>query len=381
MMRLVPLLAVVALGLLPGAQAWGVLGHERIARIAEALLKGKHRDQIRTMMHGDLIDLSDWEKKLTAEHPKMLALHFHKQTPEWTCAGLQPNAPPNLQHLGDQNGNVQCDGKGADPDSLICALAYYFDHFAHDALLKEFPKPKVPPIKAPKSLEPLAEMGGGSTQSYLRSIASLIADVHQPLHWLREKDYGREVTVIYKEEQYSLFNFWEEKLPDLLPPLPKGHQLLQKVDAKYREEAARWGDRLPTEDFWDWAKVVAEKLCTEVYAAMEVNHADGTREIEQPFKVDEALLQKWMSLAEDFTSQAGIRLAFVLNDILEHRRHKVATKEGRGMHHRHKNWRKNLAINFGLALLVVPVTLLALRLHYRVPGLRLFRALRSHLKI
>merc|ERR1712232_892520 len=95
---------------------------------------------------------------------------------------------------------------------------------------------------------------------------------------------------------------------------------------------------------------------------------DGSRRIESPFKVDDALMHSWVALGEELTSLAGIRLAFTLNEILEHKRHKAAHKLGRGLFHRHKNWKASLAANAGIAVLIVPLTLLLPRLHLQTGG-------------
>merc|ERR1740138_1905380 len=82
--------------------AWGPLGHERIAKIAESLLKGKRKDQVRSLLHGDLIDFADWEKKMTSRHPETDVLHWHHQEPEWNC----------MATLGDHE-HLRCDHKYA----------------------------------------------------------------------------------------------------------------------------------------------------------------------------------------------------------------------------------------------------------------------------
>ena len=36
-----------------------------------------------------------------------------------------------------------------------------------------------------------------------------LEDMHQPLHWLRgPSDYGRNITVVSRGEEFSLFDFW-----------------------------------------------------------------------------------------------------------------------------------------------------------------------------
>merc|ERR1719265_803265 len=63
---------------------------------------------------------------------------------------------------------------------------------------------------------------------------------------------------------------------------------------------------------------------------MTQNHADGTR-VENPFTLPEELFNKWVKLAEELLQLSGERLAFILNEIIEHKRHKEAHKEGRGL--------------------------------------------------
>merc|ERR1712146_324885 len=68
----------------------------------------------------------------------------------------------------------------------------------------------------------------------------------------------------------------------------------------------------------------------EVYAPMTVNHADGTR-VDNPFTLSDELFEKWVKMAEDLLQVSGERVGFVLNDILEHKRHKEAAKDGRAL--------------------------------------------------
>lgn len=360
-----------------GAAAWSTEGHERIARVANELMQGKHKDQIRTMLHGDLIALSDWEKTMTKKLPETDALHWHRQEPEWTCAGLSSKAAPDQQHLGDKGGHIKCDGHGAESGSLFCALAWFFEHFAHDALLNEYPKPEVP-IGTPKTLSVLAKVPTSEQKPshYLRWLSILIGDLHQPLHWLREKNYGRDIKVIYKEEEYTLLSFWEDYLPRQLAPMQSSSAL--KAESMTKHFSIR--HKLPTELFRDWAKETAETVCNKVYGAMEINHADGTRQIDNPFKLSEEMYQEWLGIASTLTTQGGIRLAFVLQDIIEHKKHKAALKDGRGRHHRKKNWKASLGTNAAVAAVVVPLLLLGFRTHLNAGGPSLRRLMGQHMK-
>jgi len=363
-LRAAPLFGIVGLWNWIGVAAWGPLGHERIAKIADKIFKGKRKDQIRTLMHGDLLDFADWEKKMTTRHPETDVLHWHHQEPEWNCKAT----------LGDHE-HLRCDhANSAEKGSSFCALAFFFEHFAHDALLKEFPQP-LEPINTPQTLPSLEKVTSMelTPAHYLRWLSVLIGDLHQPLHWLREHTYGKGITLIYKDKKYKLLDFWEEEMPKHLAAVPSKKVLREG----YEEREPAWGHKLPTELFRIWAKESAEVVCNQVYQVMEVNHADGTRKIDDPFHLTEEVFQRWLKLANDFTTLAGERLAFVLLDILEHKRHKAAHHEGRGHRHRRKRHWYNLAMNSAVAVVLVPIWVKMLRWHAKVaPGMSVNSVLR-----
>jgi hypothetical protein len=211
-------------------------------------------------------------------------------------------------------------------------LAYFFEHFTHDLLLKEFPKPQEP-IGTPSNLRALLGFPASELTSamYLRWLAILVGDMHQPLHWLSQHNFGRDVLIHFRDEERTLLSFWEEYIPAHLHKLESETKLSQK---EYPTLAV-FEQKVPTELFRDWARESAEKLCEDVYAPMMVNHADGTRDgtrvVESPFTLTEELFDKWVKLAEKLMSSGGEHLAFVLNDLIEHKRHKEAFKNGRGL--------------------------------------------------
>jgi len=302
--------------------AWSPAGHERIARIAEHLLVGKHKDQVRTMMHSDLPDAAEYEQMMTKQYPETSQLHWHHQEPEWQC--------DSKGGLGDK-GHVRCDGHGATSGSLFCALAYFFEHFAHDALLKEFPPPQEP-IETPASLPLLAKVPSKeqTPAHYLKWLVILLGDLHQPLHWLHEHDYGRDIKIRYKDETFTLLQFWEDYIPTHLATKLEVGAAPFMIDKDFGQHQKAWAHKVPTELFREWAKEVAERVCGDVYHPMTVNHADGTR-VENPFTLPEELFEKWVKLAEELMQLSAERLAFVLNEIIEHKRHKDAHKDGRAL--------------------------------------------------
>merc|ERR1712070_954203 len=109
---------------------------------------------------------------------------------------------------------------------------------------------------------------------------------------------------------------------------------------------------MPTELFREWANETSRIICGQVYAALETTNANGTRGIESPVMLQEEVFQRWLALAQDFTILGGERLAFILSDILEHRRHRQAHKEGRGHRHHQRSSGRGFGTNFLIASVI-----------------------------
>jgi len=353
-------------------RAWGPKGHERIFHIAEMLLpESGPKYPIQAWLKGSLSDLHSWEQESTSKHPETNVLHWHHQVPEWSChaaaqsdakdLGHWKNLSPKDGHIGDSAGHVQCDGHGAESGSLFCALAFFFEHFAHAELLQNYPKPKEP-INAPEELSALrtVEADEKMPQHYLRWLMILLADLHQPLHWLREHGvvtgYGESVKVKYEGQEYSLLEFWETEIPKRFHPMPSP----ERLKTLYDERAPSWQGKLPTELFREWAKEHADVVCHQVYAAMEVGK-DEERHVASPYELTEDVFQRWLELASELTELAGQRTAWLLLDLLEHRRHHHALKLGKGRLHHRVPWTNHAQKNFLIGIIVVPLIILGIR--------------------
>lgn len=348
--------------LLGHCAAWGRVGHERINRVAQSLLVGSQRDRIRHLLHSDVIDIAHWEDLTSSRNPPSKDLHWHRQEPEWTCAS----------QLGNK-GHIKCDDHSAEQTSLYCGLAYFFEEFASKAMLQEFPALEEP-INTPKKLDVLIEPDLPES-SDLRWLVTLMGDLHQPLHWLPQHTYGKEVNVSFRGEAMTLLELWETHIPRRLPVIAS----LDAMRVDYEARSTAWAQKVPTELFRVWAKEVAAIVCEQIYPAMEVNHADGTRSIADPFVVDEALYQRWLQLANTVLELGGQRIAFVLVDILTHKKHKKHHMEGRGIH-RSTRWRSCFMKNVLLSFILVPSILALLMMHRRMGGPSLLKLAGVRLK-
>merc|ERR1712217_578328 len=179
---------------------------------------------------------------------------------------------------------------------------------------------------------------------------------------------GKKIQISYEGDTHTLLSFWEDIIPKRL------RQRYPSIDASlqhYSQRSPQWSLKTPPELFRDWARESAEVVCHQVYAALEVKLEDGTQGIDEnnPFVLNEELLQRWLQLAEDLSNLAGQRTAFILRDILEHGTHRAAAREGRGRHRsRHRirhGWAWSLAANAVIAMVLVPFILTCFRWHAR----------------
>merc|ERR1712217_420118 len=152
-------------------------------------------------------------------------------------------------------------------------------------MLKDFPVAKEP-ANTPKELDVLKKVSGVelTPAHYLRWLISLIGDMHQPLHMLRQHNYGREIRVEYQGQVHTMLEFWEKFISNRLPPLPK-QEVLEKQLHKGLE---RFFKKTPVEHFGIWAREAATSVCTQVYGKLGPNISSA-----EPFKVDEQLYQDW----------------------------------------------------------------------------------------
>jgi len=268
------------------------------------------------------------------KYPSIEPLHFHNQHPEWTC---------NL--MLQKESVVKCNTSVAEEGSLVCALAYFYDRYSHDPLKLAFPRSKLaadmPTLL--KVLSPISETDQTSVNE-LRWLISLIGDVHQPLHILKEHNYGKDVKVTYKDKEYTLYSFFEEELPKQLP---------QEIDVKkakggFEKAKKRFVWNRAHELFSMWARESALGLCGQVYAKLAGvetqklrDNEDIARELGKkwknnttPFVIDDALFAHFSKMVDDLTLVAGARVAAVLHDVLLHEDHKHAEGHGQGRFHR-----------------------------------------------
>lgn len=135
---------------------------------------------------GHLVSLTTWQENVTKNHPTTEVLHWHKQLPELECIDF------------NNRRDIRCEAEGAE-NSLFCALVFLFNNFAHAGLMRAYPEPQ-DPVHIPHELPALATVPKKERhhRQLLRWLVALLGDLHQPLHWFQEYNYGRDLEITTK---------------------------------------------------------------------------------------------------------------------------------------------------------------------------------------
>mmetsp|Transcript_112435 Transcript_112435/g.195021 ORF Transcript_112435/g.195021 Transcript_112435/m.195021 type:complete len:429 (+) Transcript_112435:101-1387(+) len=305
--------------------AWNPEGHERIARICEPLLKGIKKDKIRSVLQADVIDVSDWEAKEVEEMPECQAITVHKQDQKWGCQ--------TGRGIGTEAGLIQCDGNGAEPNSLICGFAYWWELYVEERHLRGFPKPVTPMMTPPHGAAdcffhyPKEKM---KPENYMRWVVMAVGNMHQPLHWATQYKYGKMIQVYHDGNEMSLFNFWEDFIAENISSVNgKWINLPNKEDVaqEYVDRVGEWKKQNPLDLIRDWSQDVSQLMCGEVFGPIEENKQDGSRTVKTRYKLEDEVVKGWIHLAKKLTKMAAMRLAYIFEAILDHRKKR---KKGKG---------------------------------------------------
>lgn len=194
--------------------------------------------------------------------------------------------------------------------------------------------------------------------------------MHEPLHWgMASNDFGRNITVRYEGNESSLYVLWESTLPQDVAK--EEARLAREAAASFEKRQDSWKHQLFPRNLKFWGEELVRKACHTIYDALRavptpepgIEHAPGVDQLKNPFDVDRRLFAEWKREVSELLVLAAQRTAFSVLDILEHRRHALHHKEGRGRHHVKKYWYRSLAMNLGIAVTVAPLFLLIARWH------------------
>ncbi len=240
----------------PSAFSWGKAGHRIVGEIAQHHLSAKALKEIKELAgDDDLSRLSTWPDEIRSD-PKMA------YTTPWHYSSIP-------------TGKTYFDQKRAKEGDVIEGLFRFEDTLRDPKETKE------------------------NKLAALKFLVHMAGDLHQPLHvGLAEDRGGNMIRVKWFKTETNLHTLWDEELIDF-------EKLSFTEYAKYldhysKDEKAAWEKG----NFMDWAKE-SQDLRPKVY---DLNGADVPNlSYEYSYKVK--------PIIEMRLKQAGLRLAYVLNNI------------------------------------------------------------------
>ncbi|WP_435015555.1 S1/P1 nuclease [Tundrisphaera sp. TA3] len=257
--------SLLALALMPGlAQAWGVVGHRVAGRIAEARLTPAARSALRALLEPgeSLADVSTWADENRADHPEAATWHYINI----------PITEPRYDR------------------KFILKQGSVVDRIEHFRSVLEDPR-------ASRSQRIMA----------LRYLVHFIQDVHQPLHVGHRNDKGgNDLQVQWFGRNDNLHRIWDSGL-------------LGEARMSERNRVSKLTATITPELAEAWSKGGVDEWANEsLDIAREAYKHPGTgAAIRRGDRLGEDYQAANLPLAERRVTQAGVRLAQVLNEILK----------------------------------------------------------------
>ena len=275
------------------AYAWGDEGHEIIGRIADHYLKPAVRAKINAILAGDtthltansgMVSETTWADKLRDSDRNTTKTHYNR-TRSWHFVDLEVQGP-DLR--------AACFGRPALPKDTPASLGP-----ANDCVVDKID-------------EFAAELKKSTTKSKERRLAlqfvlHFVGDVHQPLHACDDHDRGGNSKIVTAPglATNNLHHDWDTEFVARLGP--DEATIAQRLVANISEAQRRqWEAGTAI----DWAQESFAVGKNHVYALLPA--PDGSNH----YSLSEAYLSDATRVTQEQLSKAGVRLAFLLNRVL-----------------------------------------------------------------
>jgi len=249
-------LAVVGLTLIHVSLAypWGDKGHEIIAYIAQKHLTEQAREQVQGLLKdSSFVEAGIWPDHEGRKIPDMNPFHYVNFPEDATTYDRSRDCP--------------------DGNCVIEAISWY----QRVMVDKE----------APLNVRRIA----------LRYVIHLIGDIHQPLHAGYRKDRGgNDIYVSFRGREMSLHKLWDSGL-------------LESEESSAAKIANRINTRLTSKELREWQGGSPALWALESF---EFARTCAYR-VPETGKITEEYSRRAMSVIEERLAQAGIRLAWILN--------------------------------------------------------------------
>lgn len=212
------LLTSALLSALPGAIAWGTLGHETVAYIAQNFVTSATATYAKNIL-GDtstsyLANVATWADSYRSTAAGKFSAPFHfidaEDSPPKTC---------NVDY------NRDCGASGC----VVSAIANYVCLAAVDYFMTS-------QLTLAQTKRALPNSGVKSTEltNALKFIIHFLGDIHQPLHDEALEVGGNDISVTYSGKTTNLHHIWDTEIPE------------QKVGGYALTDAKSWATTLTT---------------------------------------------------------------------------------------------------------------------------------------
>ncbi len=282
---------LLLLGAPPPVWAWGDLGHEVIARIADHYLEPAVRTRVAAILAGDRSRLTPgtgieaeatWADKYRDSDRNTTGVRYY-QTRNWHFVDLE---------IGDLNLSTACFGRppgtakasaGPAADCIVDKLEEFIEELHRSS--------------TPKKERLLA----------LQFVLHLTGDVHQPLHASDDHDQGGNARSVAGPglPRGNLHNAWDVAFVQRLGSSEEqiAGELIAKITPAQR---ASWSSGTAVQWAMESFDVARQHAYGPLPAASSPNHYELSAQY-----ISEATAQ-----AGEQLSKAGVRLAYVLNESL-----------------------------------------------------------------
>lgn len=298
----------------PPAHAWGCKGHQTVALIAEKHLTPEARQLVEKLLSENPID------------PKLRRWCGNTTPDLMVDASTWPDDIRNERHNGPWHYIDIPRGKHKEALEEYCGTGGCVTRTIEEqrAILKD------------KSADSLKRAEA------VRYLIHFVGDMHQPLHTINNADNGGNcVPVKYlhyeplpnpqhpEREEYSpnLHQIWDTEIVERDMEISNPQRYADNLDEKFHTEAASWEAAGIHMDNWAWES--HERAESEVYDAFSVkipvepdvkpkgcsdNNHIGKRMFGKHLAADEAYQNRAAKAVEIGLTEAGVRLAMILND-------------------------------------------------------------------
>ncbi len=271
------------------ALAWGDLGHEVIARIADHYLEPEVRSRVAAILAGDRSKLTasqdieaeaTWADRYRDSDRDTTRVHYN-QTRNWHFIDLEIDGPDlRTACFGEPPPPKKAASGGPAADCIVDKLDEFIAELGAPAISKK------------------------ERRLALQFVLHLVGDVHQPLHASDDHDEGGNLKIVTGPglAPGNLHADWDvafvEKLGENEARMAQ--QLIQQITPS---ERLAWSSGKPS----DWALETFGIARQHAYGLLPAASSTGHYELSAAYINDAA------AVAGQQLSKAGVRLAYVLN--------------------------------------------------------------------